>query len=126
MAGWVFGVPRIEISCRFQSITDCPDPGVSARPAAGAALLDVVVSAATATAATTAAAPPMVTIVLVVVRIPGFPANRVARAGRAPSGRVPTSTGCGSGSFIASPARPCKPGSALHARLGPACNYYAY
>src|SRR5258707_15185787 len=89
-ARWAFGAPRIEISCRFQSITDCPDPGASARPAGVAALLDVVASAATTTPATTAAAPVRVTNVLVLVPIPGFPANRVTRAGRARSGRVPT------------------------------------
>ena len=53
VAGWASGVPRIVISWRFQSMTDCPDPGASATPGWGG---PAVARAGTATPRATAAA----------------------------------------------------------------------
>jgi hypothetical protein len=56
VAGWAPGEPRIEISCRFQSMTDCPDPGLSATAVRGAVPAEVGASRETATPAAVAVA----------------------------------------------------------------------
>src|SRR6476620_10718411 len=56
VAGWAFGVPRTVISWRFQSTTDCPDPGMSARPFAGSGGPDVARAGTAMPRATAAAA----------------------------------------------------------------------
>src|SRR5437764_396292 len=57
VGGWAFGVPRMVINRRFQSITDCPDPGASATDGAGAGVgPEVARAVGTAMPAATAAA----------------------------------------------------------------------
>ena len=72
VAGWAPGTPRMDTSCRFQSITDCPDPAVSASATGGPPLPDVA-SAGTAIPAAAAAATANVTSAEVLLRMAVVP-----------------------------------------------------
>ena len=86
VVGWAFGVPRIEMSSRFQSMTNRPDPGVSAM-VVGAAAPEVARAGTTRPTATAAVARVTRVVVLLCMAAPSD--GRVGAARRPPGRPVP-------------------------------------